>query len=242
MEHLADVLRGFDRIAVINLPHRKDRRREIAEQLAKVGLSLDEAPVSLFPAHRPDTAGPFPSIGAHGCFMSHLGVLRAARADGVERLLILEDDADLAPAAKHAEGLEEEAAGAWDFLYLGHGGLAPSDIGGDGLLGEVAPEGPVWAAHSLGFSKSAIEAAGAFLEAMLTREPGDPEGGPMHVDGAYFWLRRTHPALETLAARHHIFVQRPSRTDIANRGLRWQEKLPGITALRRLKRRLTPGR
>ena len=89
MSHPLD---AFERIYVINLPSRSDRRLEMAEQLSRIGLVLGSSRVRLFEAVRPDGAGGFPNRGAHGCFMSHLGVLREAAADRLTRVLILEDD------------------------------------------------------------------------------------------------------------------------------------------------------
>ena len=231
----------FDRIAVINLPYRTDRRAEMAGQLVRVGLNLDAPPVVLFEAVRPAEAEAFPSVGARGCFLSHLGVLRAARADRIDRLLILEDDCDFAEGSTEAllsawRGLD--ASGPWDICY-----------GGYRLPGEPrqGPEGwtllsntdPVSTTHCIGFSAAAIQAALPYLEAMLNRPAGDAAGGPMHVDGAYTWLRRDHPKLRTVAAIPPIAFQRPSRTDIHD--LRWFDRLsifrPAGSALRRAKAR-----
>jgi len=84
----------MDAIYVINLPYRTDRRAEIDVQLARAGLSLSHPKVHLFEAVRPDEPGPFPSIGARGCFLSHLGVLKDAAMRGFDKVLVLEDDAD----------------------------------------------------------------------------------------------------------------------------------------------------
>jgi glycosyl transferase family 25 len=60
------LLTHFDRIYIGNLPSRTDRRREMAELLGKVGLSLDDSQIHLFPADRPTEQGDWSSIGAHG--------------------------------------------------------------------------------------------------------------------------------------------------------------------------------
>ena len=91
------VLEYFQQIYVINLPHRRDRRLEMAEQLEKIGLSFDNPAVRLFAAFRPEDPGGFPNIGARGCFMSHLGVLQDARERKFERILIFEDDLNFYP-------------------------------------------------------------------------------------------------------------------------------------------------
>ncbi len=82
----------FDRVVVINLRARTDRQAEMREQLQNIGLRLDSPGVEVFEAIRPDAAAGFTSVGAHGCFMSHLAVLRQAARAGAGSLLILEDD------------------------------------------------------------------------------------------------------------------------------------------------------
>ena len=98
----------FDRIYVINVPTRTDRRREMQAQLYRVGTSLSAPGVHLFSAVRPSAAGGFTSVGARGCFVSHLGVLREAAPGHVGRLLILEDDLDF------VRGFETRGS-KWDF-------------------------------------------------------------------------------------------------------------------------------
>ena len=84
------VLEQFDRVRIVNLASRKDRRREMDSELAKVRLAGDPR-VSYFPAFRPDDAGQFTSIGARGVYESQKAILREAAAAG-ESVLKLEDD------------------------------------------------------------------------------------------------------------------------------------------------------
>src|SRR5690242_16568405 len=74
-------------VFVINLADRTDRRAEMERELASIGWRAE-----FFPAIRPPDAGAFPSVGARGCFLSHLGVLKQASQAGTKRLTILEDD------------------------------------------------------------------------------------------------------------------------------------------------------
>lgn len=55
-----------------------------------------------------------------------------------------------------------------------------------------------------------------YLKAMLGRPGGHPEGGPMHVDGAYSWFRAANPQYRTLLCDPPLAFQRSSRTDIHN--------------------------
>lgn len=60
-----------------------------------------------------------------------------------------------------------------------------------------------------------IEAMVGYLEAMLKRPNGSPEGGPMHVDGAYSWFRRAHPGVAAYVCTPSVAQQRYSRSDIS---------------------------
>lgn len=234
----------FDRIYVINLASRSDRRAEMAQELARLGLGFESAQVQLFAAHRPDSAGDFPSIGAHGCFMSHLNVLRDARQRGLRFLMILEDDCDFlgldrVRAALLALDAERHGRG-WDFFHGGPEGWKPQQRSAGAVLTEVEPATDLLTTHCLGLSAAAVAAAVPYLEAMLERPAGDAAGGPMPIDGALGWLRRAHPHLRTLVADPRICAQRPSASSIATPN--WYDTYPGIAPFvnryRALKRRL----
>ncbi len=218
----------FDRIAVINLPSRPDRRRAILKDLARAGIAADDPRLVIFPAIRPEDAGAFPSIGAHGCFRSHLGVITAAERDGVQRLLILEDDLQLQDAACHAQELLAQGlrGNDWCFAYPGHTYVLPKQAAGD-------PERAVWltsdaplvCAHFYALHHQILGPLRQYLEACLQRPAGDPAGGPMHVDGAFSMFRAMTGAT-TLLASPSLGGQRSSRSDIhANR---WYDRWPGV--------------
>ncbi|MEX1060616.1 MAG: glycosyltransferase family 25 protein, partial [Methyloceanibacter sp.] len=69
-------------ISIINLEHRTDRRIAMQKQLSRIGWQAE-----FFAAIRPDIAADFPSIGARGCFLSHLAVLKNARDAGAKQLV-----------------------------------------------------------------------------------------------------------------------------------------------------------
>lgn len=230
-------------IYVINLPSRTDRRAEMADQLARLGTGFAAPNVTLFPAVRPEAAGPFPSLGARGCFLSHLGVLRDARDRGFARILILEDDADFTQALiAAADGLRcLLRSDAWDLVYLGYVAKGPLGVAYDGDASYVAVPSTTHleTSHAIALQKQPIEHFVPYLEQMLARPPGDPNGGPMHVDGAYSWFRAQNPQIRTLVHTRQCIVQRASRSDIAVTG--WKERTPLIGALRRLRNRLRWG-
>ena len=64
----------------INLDHRTDRRADIESECARMGLLVER-----FPARTSLTP-------THGCALSHLEVLKLAKARGLPEVLIFEDD------------------------------------------------------------------------------------------------------------------------------------------------------
>lgn len=215
----------FERICIINLVHRTDRRAEIAEQLALVGLSFDSPNVELFSAVRPDNADGFDSIGARGCFMSHLGILQ--RAKNLRNVLIFEDDLDFIPDIGTRIGPVLKALPMdWGLFYGGcEIDLAPDP----GLLTRVPPTAGLRTSHFVAFNGPVIGKLIEYLEAIIERPAGHIDGGPMHVDGAYSRFRADNPTIGVFAALPELGYQRPSRTDIHS--LKWFDRVPGVREL-----------
>lgn len=222
------MLATFEHIVVINLPERSDRRRGITAELAKVGLSLDHPSVTLFPAIRPDTAGEFPSIGAHGAYLSHLAVLRRMMDKGSKRMLVLEDDACFFPEFEDRMiALNETLADkAWDLLYghAGDGAMQARQSAGPAGLVHIPADLALIRLHFMGITRGTAARLIPYLSAILERPAGSPEGGPMHVDGALNWFRADHPELTVLGTNPPISGQRPSSSDVTPRY--WFDKVP----------------
>jgi hypothetical protein len=215
------MLDSFERIYVINLPHRTDRRASIEKQLGLLGMSLSDPEVILFEAVRPEDKGEWPSIGARGCFHSHLDVLKHAQRNGCRSVLLLEDDADWSKGflTDPLGILGELRSLRWEFL---HGGNLQD--AGHPSFEPLAPETGMQTTHFIALRGVVIPHIITYLEAMAGRKRGDPNGGPMHVDGAYSWFRRDNPGTVAFVADPPIAVQRPSRTDIHD--LQWFDRLP----------------
>lgn len=113
----------FDRTVVISLPERSDRRAKLMANLRECGLAehrdifwqdavngrLEQIPPWW-------QQGP----GAWGCRASHLESLLAAQRDGVERLLIIEDDACFHHrAGEWLDMLMPLLPADWDMFFLG---------------------------------------------------------------------------------------------------------------------------
>jgi glycosyl transferase family 25 len=216
---------------VINLADRTDRRAEMTAQLARIGWSAEFSN-----SRRPTDAAGFESIGARGCFLSHLAVLKRGLACG-NHVLIMEDDLDFSPDfPRHWNAaLADLTQREWAMFYLGHfiDGLA------DGLT-RLQPDHNVLCTHFLMIHAGAIQTFVEGLELMLSRPAGHPEGGPMHVDGAYSTIRAQNPTLATYAYAPSLGLQRPSRSDIAAHGLldRIAPLRPAMQMLRKVKRAL----
>lgn len=112
----------FDRVVAVNLDRRTDRwlRFQTALRCARWPFG----PVARVSAVDGQATGCPPwwsqGRGAWGCMMSHARVLESALADGVESLLVLEDDATFLPrfslyAAQFVRHLPDD----WDGLMLG---------------------------------------------------------------------------------------------------------------------------
>ncbi|TRW95937.1 glycosyltransferase family 25 protein [Paracoccus sp. M683] len=231
----------FDRIYVINLAHRDDRRREMQAELGRIGLGLDHPSVTVFQASFPPDPGAFPTRGARGCFESHLRLHQQIQQDGVSRALILEDDADFAPgfADRLAAITDDLHRLDWDqFLSVSPQVPQPGDEEIGAELLRLSPQHHFPLAHFMGVSARFSELAIPFLQAMQARSAGDPAGGPMHVDGAYGWLRAAHPELMVLTTRAPLAVQRSSRSDIADLPV-W-DRVPGVRQLAGSFRRFPP--
>jgi hypothetical protein len=196
------------RKVVVNLASRRDRRREMERQLSLVSWQAD-----FYDAIRPNEAGGFPSIGARGCFLSHLSVLRQARDDKVDMLMVLEDDLsfgrDFLDLWKRVEPDLLGRAASPCVFYLGH----YLNLQDDGLV-QLLPETAVRCCHFMVLTSPALPLITDEFERILARPPGHADGGPMHVDGAYSTIRARHPRLKTFAHAPALGFQRPSRTDI----------------------------
>jgi len=204
----------FDRIYVINLPDRTDRRREMLAELRRIGMEGDPV-VEFFPAVRPADKGEFGSRGERGCFLSHLGVMKDAVAKGHRSILILEDDVGWTRAAlARMARLDALRTTDWAFLHGGQGHDRPASDGAI-RLERLDPERELLLGHFIGLRGEAIGQLVAYLEAMLGRPNGSPEGGPMHVDGAYSWFRRAHPDVAAYVCVPSVARQRSSRSDIS---------------------------
>jgi len=212
----------FERAYVVNLPNRKDRRRMMIQELKKIEMPLTPNKTEIFPAIRPDDAGAFPSVGARGCFLSHLAILKRAKEDRLGNVLIMEDDLTISGQLKtNQESLVEQLrCKDWGFVYFGH--VEESKAASSITLRPFSE--PIMTAHFYGVNGLVFDRLLSFLEVLQRRPAGHPDGGPMHLDGAYSTFRAQNPDIVTLLASPNLGWQRSSRSDIASN--KWFDQVP----------------
>ena len=107
------LLMKIDKVIIINLEHRKDRRQQIIKELKRVGIDNFEFFKAVKPSEEmvkmwnPQFLNPIPQwfalsggdhtkyrIGALGCMLSHMEIIKKCIEDKYENVLILEDDAE----------------------------------------------------------------------------------------------------------------------------------------------------
>lgn len=205
----------FDKIYIINLPERVDRKNEIEAQLHSVGISLDDDQVVLFPAVRPTETAGFPTLGARGCFMSHLGVLEdIVNSKNTNYALILEDDCNFKKNfSDQSEKLQKLLKSDGEFIFYG-GALNFSGASAVNELVKLPATQGIMGSHCIAIRRDTAEKILEYFKKMLERPPGHHDGGPMHVDGAYSWFRKDHPEIGTIISDPECVYQRSSMTDV----------------------------
>lgn len=127
---------GFDKIFMINLLRRPERRRRMERSFKEIGLDVEHVPAidgkQLTFDHLNDIgiqflsgyADPFHNrpmtMGEIGCFLSHFWIWEKQVVDKLNEILILEDDIRFEPYFKEsASNLMNEARrrGDWDLMY-----------------------------------------------------------------------------------------------------------------------------
>ena len=238
----------FDRIYILNLPDRADRRRDMTAELARSNfpapksLNDPDALVSFFPGQRATDVAGFPSLGCRGCFLSHLAILKHAHARNYSQILILEDDMCFSPLVAGFDQQIADISGMqdWQFAYFGHVlSERPLTTSNEPIAFDRSTEHVV-CAHFYSVRNAILTPLINWLEVIQTRPFQHPDGGPMHVDGAFNEFRERN-RIPTRIAHPSLGHQRSSRSDIAT--LKWFDRTPlvreAISVLRAAKNRLT---
>lgn len=179
----------FDRVVLINLARRPDRLEKFTDQAKSVGLEFER-----FEAVDAQTENLTPP---QACAASHREVVTRAKADGVGRLLIFEDDALFVP---HFEAACEVVLGMipsdWQMFYLGS--WPHSIIPVNNLVART--EGTI-CTHAYGFKSDVFDLV---IEASV---------GPTPIDNE---LSIRHGTIRTYMAQPGLATQEPGYSDIRN--------------------------
>ena len=230
---MSSLIEFFDKAYLVNLPERHDRLMEAKREFNKIGVSFPSDKVNVFPAIKPTEKGDFPTIGVKGCFLSHLGVLKKARDQRLNNVLLLEDDLSFFSFfKKQQESLVQAFQRAdWDFAYLGH--IKPINANVPAVLERASHS--ISTTHFLAFNGRMFDRLVNFLEEALERPGGHPLGGPMHVDGAYALFQEQNPEVVTLVSNPGLGFQRASRSSLSNNN--WFDQAPVFAQLIKVGRR-----
>lgn len=204
----------FDRVAVINLPSRPDRLASVREEIAKLGIPAEAVVVPYAPIPKDDGGG-FPSRGVYGNYLSHLSILQAALSAGINRLLVLEDDAIFSHDARNSRRqekiLQQVEGQEWSMWFLGHK-----------LQSELRnhPKGAIpnkmefhWA-HAYAVHHDSLAELIAFLEWSMAQPPGYGVG-KMYIDGAFYHYRAEQCSKPCLVSNPALSVQKGSDSNLA---------------------------
>jgi hypothetical protein len=201
---------AFSRVEIIHLRERRDRYEALRQELSRFGFPIERANIPDAP--KPEDANGFPSRGVCGNFLSHLDIIQRAEADGLESVLVLEDDAIFRTTigSRGSEIAETIRTLDWDILYLGHSirNPPPSE---NGL---VAYSGAFYWAHCYAVKGRAIARLARFLELVVERPAGHPLGGKMYIDGAFTLFRQQNPDLKFLISSPRLSIQRGSESSL----------------------------
>jgi len=116
----------FERIRVLNLPYKQERRERLTKHLEELGMGEG---VGWVRAYSGDKITPpawwNAGNGAWGCLLSHANLIAEALADDVESLLLMEDDVVFRTnTAEMLDVFMKQVPSDWGQIYLGGQHLA----------------------------------------------------------------------------------------------------------------------
>lgn len=206
-------------IVVINLDQRKDRWQTIKSDLEKVGLTKYERFSAICPTEliktRPKYLAPKRilkyRIGCLGCLLSHYYVIKKAKEDGLDAIMILEDDAGF----NHPEPLKliqeaiDQLDGKFDMLYLSGTHMKP-----------CIPNTKNTVRIQKTYATNAYIIKSSMFDFLLARLP--------HVDDEIdvFYTKEVQPRFRCFCIKPHVTFQRPGFSDIQNTKVNYAMKNP----------------
>lgn len=130
---MPSALDAFGRVVCINLDERRDRWDQAQKATASL---LGGAGLERFSAIKPDLAQNTVHNGRAGCLLSHRSVIKKAYREGLESVLVLEDDVCFHPRFQSLiqTTLSSLSQTNWDLFYLGFTPKASLLPAGKGLV------------------------------------------------------------------------------------------------------------
>jgi GR25 family glycosyltransferase involved in LPS biosynthesis len=129
----------FDKIFVINLDKRKDRLERCNQLFAKHNIT---DLVERFPGIVPDPSEDIPytretekiKVPVYGCILSHLNIIKRAKAEGLKSVLVLEDDVDFINIDCIDKAIDQLKRRDWSLFYLGSNTHTPLQKADENLV------------------------------------------------------------------------------------------------------------
>lgn len=187
---------SFDAVYVINLDHRADRLSNFVQGFRKIGLEKKE--VESIVRRWPATS--VPHDGARGCILSHLAIVKEAKAKGYKKILVFEDDAlpfsvNKVDYLKTSIDVREED---WDVYYLGYNSHQKLNLTAPSSL--LAEE--IFSTHAIAYSHTFFD---RFIQSFERDE----------IKILDVWLRyQVQPNARCLASYPLLFTQSTGYSDI----------------------------
>jgi len=119
---------GLDRIYVINLGRRPDRLQAVWKRFAAIGLenvrrfdAIDAMKLGITATRAEERLPPLEKAAIAGVWMSNMLIFREAVENGLQRILVFEDDVTFQPDFERIfRAAWSELPHSWELLYLGY--------------------------------------------------------------------------------------------------------------------------
>lgn len=193
----------FEKVFCINLQRRMDRRSEMEAEFEKHGIevefikAIDGSLMSV--PEKMSEDGTMISPGYWGCLLSHLRVVKEAKARGYKNYAIFEDDSDFHPDfQKRFSKLITRIPDDWDMIYFGGNNMEKPKM----IADNVARISKTYTTHAFAAKETIYD---YMIEAWDKIEKLD------------ITLSKLHKHFNCYIFQPHLVMQRASHSDILNR-------------------------
>jgi GR25 family glycosyltransferase involved in LPS biosynthesis len=145
----------FDKVFLINLDKRKDRLDRCNDIFEKNNV---KDLVERFPGIVPDPSDDIPytkdtekiKVPLYGCLLSHVNIIKKAKAEGLKSILVFEDDVDFINIDSIEKSVDQLKNRDWSLFYLGANTHVPIEKVDENLL--ILKKG--YATHAVAYHES----------------------------------------------------------------------------------------